>query len=84
MPAVPPAQHAFALAGAAGVRQLDEENAGRLALDEKAELLGAIVRVTMPRGPGPFVEALTGLMGSVGAGQSQKAPATKSPKQSKA
>lgn len=68
---------------AAGCRQIDEENAGNLALDEKAELLGAIVRVTMPRGPGPFVEAVTGLMGSVGGGRSPVAPGTKSQRQSK-
>lgn len=69
---------------ASGVRQIDEANAANLALDEKAELLGAIVRVTMPRGPGPFVEALTALMGSVGAGPSPRAPGMKSPQRSKA
>lgn len=67
---------------AAGVAELDEANAANLALDEKAELLGAIVRVTMPRGPVPFVEAVTSLIGGVG-GLSAKAPATKSPRPSK-
>lgn len=61
---------------AAGVVEIDEANAINLALDEKAELLGAVMRVTMPRGPVPFVQALTKLMGSVGVEASAKAPDT--------
>jgi hypothetical protein len=63
---------------AAGVAELDEARAANLALDEKAELLGAIVKVTMPRGPIPFMAALTKLMGSGGSGDDVKAPALKS------
>jgi len=63
---------------AGGVEELDEANASRLALDEKAELLAAIIRVTMPRGPVPFMETLTGVMGAVGGGASPKARATTS------
>ncbi|RWO23369.1 hypothetical protein [Mesorhizobium sp.] len=67
---------------AAGCSNLDEANAGNLALDEKAELLAAIIRVTMPRGPGPFVATLTALMGTVRVGASPTAPASKSRKSS--
>lgn len=63
---------------AAGVDVLDEANAANLALDEKAELLTSILRMTMPRGPGPFVATLTALMGTVGGGASPTAPATTS------
>jgi hypothetical protein len=59
-----------------------ESNARNLALDEKAELLGAIVRVTMPRGPVPFMETLAGLMGGVNGVPSLKGRASKSPKPS--
>ena len=68
---------------AAGVPAIDEANAANLALDEKVELLGAVIKVTMPRGPSPFMEALTKLMSGVGGAVSEKAPATKSPKPSK-
>lgn len=51
---------------AAGVTNIDEANAAHLALDEKAELMSAIIRVTMPRGPVPFMATLTGMLGSVG------------------
>lgn len=61
---------------AAGVN-IDEANAANLALDEKAELLAAIVRVTMPRGPGPFMATLTALMGTVGGAASPTAPGSK-------
>ncbi|TPN53987.1 hypothetical protein [Mesorhizobium sp. B1-1-7] len=60
----------------AGVEGLDEANAANLALDEKAELLAAILRVTMPRGPAPFAASLTALMGTVGGAASPVAPAT--------
>lgn len=65
---------------AAGVTELDEANAVNLALDEKAELLGAVIRVTMPRGPVPFMESLTKLVGGVGAEALAGAQATKSRK----
>ncbi|MER9937412.1 hypothetical protein [Mesorhizobium sp. M0088] len=68
---------------AAGCTNIDEKNAGNLALDEKAELLAAIMRVTMPRGPGPFMAALTALMGTVGGAASPTAPASKSRKPSR-
>lgn len=35
-----------------------EQTAGLLVLAEKAEILGAILRITMPRGPGPFVDLM--------------------------
>lgn len=65
---------------AAGCANIDEENAANLALDEKADLLAAIIRVTMPRGPGPFMATLTGLMGTVGGGASPTAQPSKSRK----
>ncbi|RWO35919.1 MAG: hypothetical protein EOS11_33305 [Mesorhizobium sp.] len=68
---------------AAGCSNIDEANADNLALDEKAELLAAIVRVTMPRGPGPFMATLTALLGTVGGGAaSPTAPVSKSRKSS--
>ncbi|RWB85914.1 MAG: hypothetical protein EOQ52_20395 [Mesorhizobium sp.] len=67
---------------AAGCANIDEENAANLALDEKAELLAAIIRVTMPRGPGPFMATLTALLGTVGGAASPTAPASKSRKPS--
>lgn len=67
---------------AAGCSNIDEVGATNLALDEKAELLAAIVRVTMPRGPGPFMATLTALMGTVGGAASPTAPASKSRKRS--
>jgi hypothetical protein len=67
---------------AGGCSNLDEKNASNLALDEKAEILAAIIRVTMPRGPGPFMATLTALMGTVGGGASPTAPASKSRKPS--
>jgi hypothetical protein len=35
-----------------------EAAAGRLGLDDQAELLAAIMKLTMPQGIGPFVEKL--------------------------
>ena len=63
---------------------LTEESAGHLTLGEKAEFLTVILRLTMPRGPGPFVD----LMRAVGlleadAAQSAKVPATTSAARSK-
>lgn len=54
---------------AAGVDEIDEAGAANLALGEKVELLEKLVRITMPGGPVPFMRALTGLMGVVGAGE---------------
>jgi hypothetical protein len=36
-----------------------EAAAGRLGLDEQAELLAAIMTLTMPQGIGPFVDKLS-------------------------
>ncbi len=38
-----------------------EAAAGRLGIDEQADLLSAILRVTLPKGVGPFVEKLLAL-----------------------
>ena len=60
-----------------------EEAAGRLGIDEQTDLLAAILRVTLPKGVGPFMEKLLALGGSLDvAGQSATAPATTSPKRS--
>jgi len=69
---------------ASGVETIDEANAANLSLDEKVELLGAVIRVTMPRGPVPFVESLVKLIDSVGGPEaaSKRASATRSPKRS--
>lgn len=57
-----------------------EAVAGRLSLDAQADLLTAILRLTLPSGIGPFVEKLTALGGILDAGQSTPARASKSPK----
>ncbi|MDX8513525.1 phage pre-tape measure protein [Mesorhizobium captivum] len=75
-------REAVAAVIAAGCSNIDEANARNLALDEKAEILAAIIRVTMPRGPGPFMATLTALMGTVGGAASPTAPASKSRKRS--
>lgn len=55
-----------------------EAVAGALLVEEQAELLEAILRVTLPRGVGPLVEKLSAMAGSLsGGGQSRSAPATK-------
>jgi hypothetical protein len=43
-----------------------EQTAGYLGLGEKAELLAVIFRITMPKGPGPFVDLMRtfGLIGA--------------------
>lgn len=57
---------------------LDQEQAaGRLGVDAQADLLAAILRLTLPNGIGPFVEKLTTLGAVLGADQSPKARATK-------
>lgn len=59
-----------------------EAAAARLGLEAQAELIAAILKVTMPGGPGPFVEKLTAQL-DLAADLSSMAPATKSPKGSK-
>ena len=60
-----------------------EEAAGRLGIDEQADLLAAILRVTLPKGVGPFVEKLLALGGGLdAAGRSATGPATTSRKRS--
>lgn len=44
----------------------EEAAADRLPLEPQTDLLAAILRLTLPRGIGPFAEKLTALMGSVG------------------
>lgn len=60
---------------AAGTPQLTPESAGNLALGEKADLLGPILRMTMPRGVGPFVDALTSALGTLRSSQPAPRPA---------
>ena len=72
--------------GAAGDPEA-ERAADRLSVDEQADLLIAIARVTLPGGVGPFVEKLTGAGGALGLdGVGARSPAaldTRSPKPSK-
>ena len=74
--------------GAAGEPEA-ERAADRLSVDEQADLLIAIARVTLPMGVGPFVEKLTGASGALGLGTpgggdpSPEAPAPRSAKPSK-
>lgn len=58
-----------------------EEAAARLSLEVQADILTAIIKVTLPNGIGPFVEKLTAL-GAVAGAASAKVPAMKSPKSS--
>ena len=61
-----------------------EAVAGKLSLDAQADFLGAILRLTLPKGLGPFVAKLTAL-GSildVDAARSDTAPGSMSPKPS--
>ena len=51
-----------------------------LAIDSQADLLAAIVRLTLPAGFGPFVEKLTALGGILDAAPSGTAQASNSPK----
>lgn len=59
-----------------------ETMAGSLGADTQADLLVPILRLTMPKGVGPFVEKLTALGGVLGDGPSSTGPASKSPKRS--
>lgn len=54
-----------AAAIAAGCPQIDEANAARLALAEKAELLAAVMELTMPSGPAALLASITRLLGAV-------------------
>ena len=56
-----------------------EAVAGKLAVDAQADLLAAIVRLTLPAGLGPFVEKLTALGGILDAVPSATAQVSKSP-----
>ena len=59
-----------------------EAAAGRLGIDEQADLLAAILRVTLPKGVGPFVEKLLALGAALDAGSVGTVPATTSRKRS--
>lgn len=60
-----------------------ERAAGTLALEEQADILSAILRLTLPNGIGPFAQQLAALGGILnGEGPSPKAPASNSPKRS--
>ena len=60
-----------------------ERAAGKLSLEEQADILSAVLRLTLPNGIAPFVEKLTALGGIVnGEGLSQKVQVTKSRKRS--
>lgn len=66
---------------AAGAENVDEANAKNLSLGERVEVIRAIMKVTMPSGPGPFVNALTEIMGAFGSEEaSAKALVSKSRK----
>jgi hypothetical protein len=71
---------------AAGCGYPGDENAeaiaGKLAIDAQADLLAAIIRLTLPAGLGPFVEKLTALGGILDAVPSATAQASNSPKPS--
>ncbi|MES2845640.1 MAG: hypothetical protein V4747_11475 [Pseudomonadota bacterium] len=45
-----------------------EAFAGTLLIEEQADLLSAIIAVTLPRGVGPLVEKLSGMAASLGDG----------------
>lgn len=57
-----------------------EAVAGRLSIDAQADLIAAILRITLPAGLGPFVEKLTALGGILDAAPSATAPASRLPK----
>lgn len=54
-----------------------EKAADRLSVDEQADLLVAIIELTMPRGLGPFVEKLSRL--GLASGGAPAMPAARSP-----
>lgn len=55
-----------------------EAVAGNLSLDAQADLLAAILRLTLPKGIGPFVEKLTALGSILDAAPSATAQASRS------
>ena len=59
-----------------------EAVAARLSIDAQADLLAAILRLTLPVGLGPFVEKLTAVGHLLDAAPSGSVPASKSPKPS--
>lgn len=59
-----------------------EAVAERLAIDLQADLIAAILRLTLPAGLGPFVEKLTALGSLLDAVPSATAPGSKSPQPS--
>ena len=73
---------AIIAAGTAALGDVDAEKAAdNLTLEEQADLLGAIVELTMPRGLGPLVEKLSRL--GLLAGGASAMQATTSPQPSK-
>ena len=56
--------------------------AGRLSIDAQADLLAAILRLTLPGGLGPFVDKLTALGGILHAAPSATGPASSLPQPS--
>ena len=60
---------------------LAEDAAGRLALDDQAELLAAIMTLTMPQGIGPFVDKLSRMGLKPVAGGGTAMPQPRSPRQ---
>jgi hypothetical protein len=61
-----------------------EKAAAMLGVSEQFDLLAAILKLTMPGGPGPFVERLQNIAGAVGmSDQSGSGRGMKSPKRSK-
>ena len=58
-----------------------EAAAGRLGLDDQAELLAAIMTLTMPQGIGPFVDKLArmGLKPVAGGGSAMPEPSLPRP-----
>jgi hypothetical protein len=51
--------------------------AAGLALETQVDLVKAIVEVTMPKGIGPFMESVSGIMGALASANGGKAPVTK-------
>lgn len=78
------APEAVAAVIAAGTGHVDEPDheaaAERLSIDIQADLLEAILRITMPGGARPLADKLARLAGVVG-DESGKGPATRSPSQ---
>jgi hypothetical protein len=62
--------------------QEQEAAAGRLPVEVQADFLAPILRLTMPKGVGPFVEKLAGLGSVLGVDPSSMEQASKSPKRS--